>query len=193
MGWSPRQTYWKFGGKMGDTFRPIMGTLGYVFSPSQKEVLLIHRNTRPGDSHLGKYNGLGGKVERNEDVVSGMCREIFEESGLICKQMSLAGTISWPGFGKEGEDWFGFIFRIFEVEGSLLTASKEGTLEWVAVEKVLSLPLWEGDRFFLPLVLDLNAATFHGVLPYRDGRPVSWDCSFGGPSLAFAAPERKSD
>ena len=75
----------------------------------------------------------------------------------------------------------------------MLTASKEGTLEWVAVEKVLSLPLWEGDRFFLPLVLDLNAATFHGVLPYRDGRPVSWDCSFGGPSLAFAAPERKKE
>ncbi len=176
---------------MSETFRPLLGTLGYVFSPSQKEVLLIHRNTRQGDTHLGKYNGLGGKVERNEDLVSGMCREVFEESGLICKKMGLAGTISWPGFGKEGEDWFGFIFRIFEVEGCLMTESKEGSLLWVPVEKVLSLPLWEGDRFFLPMVLDPGAPTFHGVLPYQDGRPVSWSCSRGGPSLVFDAPERK--
>ncbi len=167
---------------MSESFRPVIGTLGYVFSPSQKEVLLIHRNSRQGDPHLGKYNGLGGKVERNEDIVVGMCREIFEESGLICKKMSLAGTISWPGFGTGGEDWFGFIFRIFEVDGTLIKASKEGSLEWVPVEKVLSLPHWEGDRFFLPKVLDPQSPTFHGVLPYQNGRPVSWHCSHGGPT-----------
>ena len=50
----------------------------------------------------------------------------------------------------------------------------EGTLEWIAVARILELPLWEGDRFFLPLVFGASPRQFHGVMPYRDGRPVSW-------------------
>ncbi len=47
---------------------------------------------------------------------------------------------------------------------------------WVEVERVLELPLWEGDRYFLPLVFAAGRQ-FHGVMPYRDGRPVSWTYS----------------
>src|SRR5690606_13381183 len=57
---------------------PIIGTLGYVLSPDGQQVLMIHRNARPDDQHLGKYNGLGGKLEADEDVVAGMRREIME-------------------------------------------------------------------------------------------------------------------
>jgi 8-oxo-dGTP diphosphatase len=158
-------------------FKPILATLGYVLSPDGKEVLLIHRNARPGDAHFGKFNGLGGKLEADEDVVSGMKREIREEAGLECDSLSLRGTISWPGFGKNGEDWFGFVFLIDAWTGLPRLENTEGKLTWIAVEKILDLPLWDGDRFFLPLVFDRAIAQFHGVMPYRDGRPVSWKCS----------------
>jgi 8-oxo-dGTP diphosphatase len=36
------------------------------------------------------------------------------------------------------------------------------------------LPLWEGDRYFLPLVFQRTPQQFHGVMPYCDGRPVRW-------------------
>ena len=49
-------------------YQPIVATLCYVLSPDRRQVLRIHRNTRPDDQHLGKYNGLGGKLEANEDV-----------------------------------------------------------------------------------------------------------------------------
>ena len=42
-------------------YTPILATLGYVLSPDRRRVLMIHRNVRAGDHHLGKYNGLGGK------------------------------------------------------------------------------------------------------------------------------------
>lgn len=155
-------------------YTPILATLGYVFSPDGRQVLLVHRNRRPDDPHFGKYNGLGGKLEAGEDVVGCMRREIREEADLDCEQLVLRGTISWPGFGKGGEDWFGFIFRIDRWTGYPRTDNPEGSLEWVAVERVLDLPLWEGDRFFLPLVFDKTERQFHGVMPYRDGRPVSW-------------------
>ena len=112
-------------------YTPILATLGYVLSPDGQRVLMIHRNRRPGDQHLGKYNGLGGKVDPQEDVVACLRREIREEANLECEEMTLRGTISWPGFGKQGEDWFGFVFRIDRWRGTPPNDNPEGVLEWV--------------------------------------------------------------
>ena len=155
-------------------YTPILATLGYVMDPARERVLLVHRNARPDDHQLGKYNGLGGKIEPDEDLAAGMRREIREEAGIECPQMSLRGTISWPGFGKNGEDWFAGIFLITQFTGVPFTHNAEGTLEWVALDAIAELPLWEGDRNFLPLVFDEDPRPFHGVMPYRDGRMQSW-------------------
>lgn len=158
-------------------YTPILATLGYILSPDRQRVLLVHRNRRADDAHHGKYNGLGGKLEPGEDVVAGMRREIHEESGLECEQMVLRGTINWPGFGKKGEDWFGFLFRIDSFHGEPWSENAEGALEWIEVHRILELPLWEGDRFFLPLFFASDPRQFHGVMPYRDGKPVGWSYS----------------
>ena len=155
-------------------YTPILATLGYVKSPDGRRVLMIHRNTRNDDHHLGKYNGLGGKLEATEDAAAGMRREIREEAGIECLDLSLRGTISWPGFGKHGEDWFGFLFVITRFSGEPLGRNPEGTLEWVEIDRLETLNLWEGDRHFLPLVFDADPRPFHGVMPYRDGRMLSW-------------------
>jgi 8-oxo-dGTP diphosphatase len=153
---------------------PIVATLGYVLSPDGREVLLVHRNARAEDEHLGKYNGLGGKMEPGEDIVECMRREIREEAAIECTGMSLRGSVNWPGFGKNGEDWLGFIFLITRFEGTPPPRNAEGELEWVALERIFELPMWEGDRHFLPLVFDADPRAFHGVMPYRNGRPVDW-------------------
>jgi 8-oxo-dGTP diphosphatase len=159
-------------------YTPILATLGYVLSPDRSRVLLIHRDRNPSDNHFGKYNGLGGKLEAGEDIVAGMKREIREEAGIECDKAQLRGTVSWPGFGKHGQDWFGFIFRIDSFIGTPIAGNDEGSLVWVERDKILDLPLWEGDRYFLPLVFDTATVQFHGVMPYRDGRPVDWKVSF---------------
>jgi len=138
---------------------------------------MVHRNARQNDEHLNKYNGLGGKLEANEDVAACMHREIREEAGIVCIEMRLRGTISWPGFGRNGEDWFGFLFLITQYAGKPATRNAEGDLEWVALARLYELPLWEGDRHFLPLVLDADPRPFHGVMPYRGGRMLSWSYS----------------
>jgi 8-oxo-dGTP diphosphatase len=158
-------------------YTPIVATLGYVLSPDRKRVLMVHRNARPDDHQLGKYNGLGGKIERDEDVVACMRREIREEAAIECESMQLRGTISWPGFGRNGEDWLGFVFIIDGWSGTPLESNAEGALEWVEVERIPELPLWDGDRQFLPLVFDADPRAFHGVMPYCDGRMQSWSFS----------------
>lgn len=158
-------------------YTPIVATLGYVLSPDRSQVLMIHRNARRDDHHLGKYNGLGGKLEPDEDVASGMRREIHEEAGIECVSMRLRGTISWPGFGKHGEDWLGFIFLVEHFEGAPHAGNHEGALEWVERERMSELPMWEGDRHFLPLVFDDDPRPFHGVMPYTGGCMQSWSFS----------------
>lgn len=148
-------------------YQPIIGTLGYCISQDRKRVLLIHRNKDREDDHIGKYNGLGGKMESDEDVYTSMKREIFEESGLVAKKMLLRGTINWTGFGKNQENWLGFIFRIDAFEGESLSTCQEGDLKWVEIKKIMKLPLWEGDKQFLPMVFDDNLAPFHGSMSYK--------------------------
>ncbi len=158
-------------------YTPVLATLGYVLSQDQRRVLMIHRNVRHGDHHAGKYIGLGGKLEANEDAVAGMRREIREEAGIDCLALSLRGTMNWPGFGAQGEGWFVFLFLITRFSGTPLERNPEGTLEWIDIDKVQSLRLWQGDREFLPLVFDADSRPFHGVMPYRDGRMLSWNYS----------------
>ena len=155
-------------------YTPILATLGYILSPDKSHVLMIHRNKRPDDLHYGKYNGLGGKIEPNEDIVSGLRREIFEESALHADRVVLRGTISWPGFGKHGADWFGFIFRVETWHGEVSTGNDEGSLEWVPLSKIETLPMWPSDRHFLPMVFDDDPRLFHGIMPYHNGEMVSW-------------------
>jgi 8-oxo-dGTP diphosphatase len=158
-------------------YMPVVGTLGYILSPDREQVLLVHRNARQGDHHLGKYNGLGGKMKADEDVQACMVREIREEAGIHCLEMSLRGTVNWPGFGQQGEDWLGFIFLITAFDGTPAKRNEEGDLGWYLLAELEKLPMWEGDRFFLSLVFDDDPRPFHGHMPYQNGRPLSWCCS----------------
>ncbi len=154
----------------------ILATLGYVLSEDRRRLLMIRRDARPDDLHFGYYNGLGGKLEPGEDVVTGLRREIREEAGIECRHVELAGTIAWPGFGRHGENWFGFLFRVPSWTGTPLDGNAEGSLVWVDVADVLAgaVPMWESDRHFLPLVFAERPRAFHGVMPFAAGRAVGW-------------------
>lgn len=155
-------------------YRPIMSTLGYVLSPDRTHVLLTHRIGREGDDQFGKYNGLGGRMESAEDVATCMIREIHEEAGLQVTHMALRGTVNWTGFGPNGEDWFAFVFLITAFRGTARDQSDEGPLVWMSRDVLNDLPMWEGDRYFLPLVFDEDPRVFHGYLPYDGERPTDW-------------------
>ncbi len=166
---------------------PIVGSLAYVWDRITDRVLMIHRVARADDEHFGKYNGLGGKLERGESVTENLRRELAEEANLVVLEATLRGTVTWPGFGANGEDWLGFVFLVDAFEGEIPSHNPEGSLSWVSRRRLLAacsedeherasadLPMWEGDRWFVPLVFDDDPRAFHGVMPYHHGRPTEW-------------------
>ncbi len=155
-------------------YTPIVGTLGYILSPDKKKVLMVHRIGRKDDGQLGKFNGLGGKMEREEDIHTCMEREIREEAGIECTDITLRGIINWTGFGPKSEDWLGFIFRIDSFEGTPFEKNHEGPLEWIDIDKMGDLPMWEGDTLYLPMVFDDDPRMFHGYMAYEGDTPVDW-------------------
>lgn len=158
-------------------YAPIIGVLGYVVRDGR--VLMVLRS-RDGDVHQGKFNGLGGKLEADEDVIGCLHRELMEEVGITVTAERLRGTISWPGFGAAGESWFGFVFVVDAFDGEVPERNDDGPLEWIELDRLLGvgdhepLPMWPGDRQFLPLVFDDDPRPFHGVMPYVDGEPAGW-------------------
>ena len=138
------------------------------------ETLMLHRNKNENDMHLGKWNGLGGKLENGESPEECAIREIREESGFDAKKPIFRGIITFPGFSND-EDWYVFLFVVNEFDG-LQIDSAEGHLQWIPDDKLLELSLWEGDRIFIPW-LD-RPEIFSGKFVYKDGHLKHHDVVF---------------
>ena len=144
--------------------KTIAATLCYVSSGGR--TLMLHRNKKKGDVHLGKWNGLGGKMDPGESPDDCVVREVLEESGLAISDPRLRGVLTFPAF-RDGEDWLVFVYTATSFTGEVGECS-EGELSWVDEAKILDLPLWEGDRIFLPWLKEDRF--FSAKFSYRDGR-----------------------
>ncbi len=99
------------------------------------------------------YNGIGGHIERGEDILSAARRELKEETSLEADDLWLCGTITIdtgdiPGIGV-------FVFRGESNHGDP-KASSEGVIQWIPIKNVQNYPLVEDLYSLLPKVLLLT-------------------------------------
>lgn len=108
--------------------------------------LMLHRVKKQNDLNRDKWVGVGGKFEENESPEDCLLREVREETGLQLHDYRLRAVITFLSDRWEGE--YMYLFHAIGFSGTLLECS-EGTLEWVPIDRVFSLPQWAGDVLFL--------------------------------------------
>lgn len=137
--------------------------------------LLIHRVKKKNDENHDKWIGVGGKLEDGESPHDAARREIFEETGLLANKLRYRGLVTFVS-NKYGTEYM-HLFTCADFSGELIPVCDEGDLEWIEKDKLLTLPIWEGDKLFLEL-LDTEERFFSLKLVYSGERLVSHKLDF---------------
>lgn len=128
--------------------------------------LMLHRVRKEADENRDKWVGIGGKFESGESPEDCALREVLEETGLTMHSWRYRGIVTFVS-----DEWgteYMHLFHSDDFSGSLKDCD-EGDLEWVDKQRVLHLPIWEGDRIFLRL-LDTDEPFFSLKLCYSGDR-----------------------
>lgn len=134
-------------------------------------VLMMYRNKKDNDVHINKYNGLGGRVEVGESKQRCVLREVHEEAGIILTDYRFVGKVVFKNFGyKKGKEVM-YCYVAYDYDHEI-SECNEGELQWIHKDEVLSLPLWEGDPYFIMKII--NNEAFEGYLHYKDDHVVDY-------------------
>jgi 8-oxo-dGTP diphosphatase len=145
-----------------DRYSVIPRTLTFLTRPG--EVLLMR--VPPGrGAWAGRYNGIGGHIERGEDPQSSAAREVREETGLVVEDLRLRGVVL-----IDTGDTPGIALYLFTGEGpaGAPAAGAEGTAEWVRTSELARTPLVEDLPTLLPLLLEMPDRPFSAIYTYSE-------------------------
>lgn len=123
-----------------------------IFLTKGDEVLLL-KGAPTKRIWANLYNGIGGHVERGEDVLTAAERELAEETGLVSSGLSLCATLIVDASEEAGVGIY--VFK-GEYESGTLAPSAEGLLEWRRIEDLAGLPLVEDLAVLLPKILAIK-------------------------------------
>lgn len=98
--------------------------------------MLIQRRKAP---HAGQWDGIGGRLETDEDPFTACIREVREETGLTITSPRLCALLVIKVKSTD-ELWLIFVFSAEQPEGTL-AASEEGEVAWFEMEHISTLPV----------------------------------------------------
>jgi 8-oxo-dGTP diphosphatase len=125
----------------------IPRTLIFIF---RENYVLLLKGANTKRLWGGRYNGIGGHIEKGEDIITSAYRELREETGLTSPQLFLCGVLSIDTGINPGV--FVFIFK-GECTETSLGITREGSLHWVEISEIDNLPVVPDLPLLLPKIL----------------------------------------
>lgn len=100
------------------------------------KILLLNRKSPPW---LGCWNGVGGKLEKNEQPRDSVIREIYEETEIEPSHIHFKGLITWAT--PEGDDFGGLYLYLADIPEDYVyqtpVKTDEGILDWKEIDWIL--------------------------------------------------------
>lgn len=120
---------------------------------SEKELLLAMKKRGFG---IGKWNGVGGKIELAKgdiNIVEAAIREAKEEIGVKIKKMEKVAVLSFhfPYKKEWDQDVHVFLAKNWEGEPK---ESEEMLPKWFKISEIPFNEMWDDDKFWLLKVLE---------------------------------------
>ena len=128
---------------------PEITTLCYL--EQDGKYLMMHRVKKEKDINKDKYIGVGGHFEYGESPDDCLKREVMEETGLTLSSYRARGIVTFI-YGSDIVEYM----HLYTAEGyeGEIGECDEGELVWVSKDKVMELPIWEGDKIFFRLLAE---------------------------------------
>ncbi|SHE48577.1 8-oxo-dGTP diphosphatase [Seinonella peptonophila] len=145
----------------------ILFTLCFI--TCNESILMLNRQYPPW---MGKWNGLGGKIEHGETPQKGIIREVCEESGILLPSVTDKGIVRWTDNGVETGGMYLYL-AIMPNNQQLKTPQKvaEGVLDWKWISWVLhqeNQGIADNVPFFLPKML-YDSRRYEHFCSYENG------------------------
>jgi len=125
---------------------------------------------------MGIWNGVGGKIEKDEEPKESVLREIMEETGIPLKDVEYRGVVTWLVDGTRTGGMHAFLAEIPETfEYPTPISTDEGILDWKNISWILhpdNLGL-ANVKYFLPQMLD-DSNIFNHKFIYENGNVVEY-------------------
>lgn len=134
------------------------------------KVLMLFRNKKEVDINKGKWIGVGGHIEKGETPLQAVIREVYEETSLHINKCESVAKITF--FFKDDVEVM-HVYTCFDYQGEVDFNCSEGTLKWIPLDELFSIPLWEGDKLFLKPIID-NEPYFEMNMRYEGDKLVEY-------------------
>ena len=139
-----------------------------IYLKKDNSYLLLLRNKKKNDINEGKWIGVGGHVEKGETIDECAVREVKEETGYDVHSLNCAGEVL---FIDENLKMMMYIYEVTDFSGAMIECN-EGDLKWIPIKDLYNYPMWEGDKAFLPKLIN-HEPYFKMVVTYRHNVLVS--------------------
>jgi 8-oxo-dGTP diphosphatase len=137
-----------------------------IFLFDQQNRVLLLKGSPQKRLWAGLFNGIGGHIEAGEDILEAAQRELFEETGISELSLDFCGQIMVDVSPEVGVAIF-ILKKVYQ--GTTLSKSNEGSLAWVDVDDLDTVPLVEDLPVLLPKVAQQGPSSKMIIAKYTYG------------------------